>query len=953
MWAYFLDDMKKWAGVGFLFLILFPALHVSAQFNHPELKWKVIETDHFLIHYHQGEEEFAFKTARIAENIYNKLTLQIGYRPKRKIPVVIENYDDKTGGYTSILTGKIVIQAQSDPVQTSGDLSWIEEVLGHEMVHYISFSAMDESIFPLRKAMANLTLPMWFIEGLAQYLGEEWHSLKEMVVADRAREDKVMSEGDLGAFYFFDGWERRSGYYQSDSFIRYIFDTYGREKIYKVFDDLKNQPFLKVVGVVDLTGGGALYPVPGVIDFDQSLKNVLGKDSLELYREWREWLIEKYKKRGEDTLLKEPAILWGKRAQCPVFSPRGDYLAFVSNKGYDFAIFDLYLMSLSTGKIERLTTGVNPYLSFSPDGRFIVYSKTEFYPPKRSFISDLYQIEVSTRNIKRLTYGERASHPVFSPSGDKILFVKRGGGNSNLYLLHLQTGKTTPLTLDKDGLTQNFAPSFSPDGETVVFVRSEEGKRNLYLMRIKDKKILPLTRDEADERCPVFSPDGKMVIFISDKSSEKEGERAFNLWSFELETGQMKRHTLVKGGIFDPAISADGEKIAFSAYKGGVFFIYIFPYQKILSQQFPFEGKKEKPLPSGGEKKAIAQITQEEKPPQMRVYPYRPKITLHYIFPWFSISDEETFFSVESYASDPLEKHQLICRAYLSRNTQYEVLYINRSFEPTIWIDLYHQEGWSEFGGEDFPVKVSGQAVQIYYPLNDKILLQTGYSQEDLDSSLFDSELNLYPWKGSIRKIEAGINYFNLLPVRESDILPSGSKVYIGGEWADKMLGSEIDYLILQANLKKYLRLSPRAGFALQLHYKKVENKLSEPRIVFSLKEWKDLRGYPQNFLDSMAGENLLLGRAEYRFNLKRRLGGSSSLYFDTVGGALFFDAGTTWREGKSLQEVKIYKDAGVELRLRVLPFGKYSLTMRLGIAWPFDYEDRGGRFFIGLGGIF
>lgn len=167
------------------------------------------------------------------------------------------------------------------------------------------------------------------------------------------------------------------------------------------------------------------------------------------------------------------------------------------------------------------------------------------------------------------------------------------------------------------------------------------------------------------------------------------------------------------------------------------------------------------------------------------------------------------------------------------------------------------------------------------------------------------------------------------------------------------MLGSEIDYLILQANLKKYLRLSPRAGFALQLHYKKVENKLSEPRIVFSLKEWKDLRGYPQNFLDSMAGENLLLGRAEYRFNLKRRLGGSSSLYFDTVGGALFFDAGTTWREGKSLEEVKIYKDAGVELRLRVLPFGKYSLTMRLGIAWPFDYEDRGGRFFIGLGGIF
>jgi len=135
--------------VAVVFLLLQEGKESSlAQFNHPELKWKVIETPHFLIHYHQGEEILAQQISLIAENLYRQITGDLGYRPSEKVPVVIENYDDLSGGYTSPLPAKIVIRALSPTLRTSGTLSWIQEVLGHELTHYVTFAAIDESLIP-------------------------------------------------------------------------------------------------------------------------------------------------------------------------------------------------------------------------------------------------------------------------------------------------------------------------------------------------------------------------------------------------------------------------------------------------------------------------------------------------------------------------------------------------------------------------------------------------------------------------------------------------------------------------------------------------------------------------------------------------------------------------------------------------------------------------------------
>ncbi|NQS89184.1 PD40 domain-containing protein [Patescibacteria group bacterium] len=922
----------------FLIIFLFPFLS-SAQFNHPELKWRVIETDYFLIHYHQGEESFAREVARIAEEVYIYLSQDIGYRSLKKIPIVIENHNDTTGGYTSTLTGKIVIQAQSDPARTSGNLSWPREVIAHELTHTLSFAAIDESLFPLRRMMASLVLPMWFIEGLAQYEGEQWTSLKRMWVSDQARQEKIMSEGDLGAFYFFDGWGRTSGYYQSDSFVRYIFETYGKDKIPLIFDNLRSQSLIQFIGVINLTGGGAFYPVPRFLNFDEALKEVVGKDSLSLYREWRDWVLKKYKDKGkidESFLTPEKRLTSeGRKNQHPRFSPSGEQIAFVSNRGYDYALFDLYLMEVATKKVKRLERKVNPFFSFSPDGKQIAYSKVQFYPSKRAFLSDIWILNVNSGKKKRITYGQRASEPCFSPDGERLVFVKKQGGNSNLWLFDFKTHKLSPLTQDKDGLAQNFSPDFSPDGKQIVFVCFRQKKRDIYLLKLKDKTLISLTQDEADDRCPVFSPLENKIYFISDR----EGG-VFNLYSINLKGKDLKKYTEVEEGLFDPSLSKDGEKLVVSGYKEEKFSLFLFSLPELKEKEVkPFSSKVE----------LIAEHNQK-KETKFKDYPYRAKVKLHYLLPWFSLAEEGSYFSLEGFASDVLEKHQFYFSTSLSENLGYDFLYINQSFSPTFWINAYHIEGYGKFEGKSYPIDKEEKSFGLSYYINEKIGTGISFNLQNLSTFLFSPSDELVSFDGQINNLRAEIGYSNQIPVTSPELNRWGRTLYLSAEWANPNLGSDLEYTAYKMDFRNYWRLSDKRGFALRVLGKRVENKQPKNRILYSLGGIGTLPGYPEDY---KLGENLFLSSLEYRFTWLKRIGGSAYSYFDSLGGALFYSMGTTWGKEEELNMQDLSRSCGAELRLRMIPFGKYSLVLRLGIAWPLDYRRKEGDFFLSIGGIF
>ena len=58
-----------------ILILLTLSTQALAQFdaNHPELNWRVIETEHFKVYYHQGLEKLAPRAAQIAEDAYSPI----------------------------------------------------------------------------------------------------------------------------------------------------------------------------------------------------------------------------------------------------------------------------------------------------------------------------------------------------------------------------------------------------------------------------------------------------------------------------------------------------------------------------------------------------------------------------------------------------------------------------------------------------------------------------------------------------------------------------------------------------------------------------------------------------------------------------------------------------------------------------------------------------------------
>ena len=87
----------RWVGNLLVGVCLLWAGRGEAQ-NHPELDWRVFETEHFRVLYHQGLEHAASRAAEIAEEAYGPITQLYGYEPAERVRIVLKDYDDYANG---------------------------------------------------------------------------------------------------------------------------------------------------------------------------------------------------------------------------------------------------------------------------------------------------------------------------------------------------------------------------------------------------------------------------------------------------------------------------------------------------------------------------------------------------------------------------------------------------------------------------------------------------------------------------------------------------------------------------------------------------------------------------------------------------------------------------------------------------------------------------------------
>jgi hypothetical protein len=337
-------------------LLAASASPLSAQYfgrnkvQYEDLHFKVLKTEHFDVYYYPDEAAAAQQAGRMAERWYGRLSTILDHKLSGRQPIilyatmpqfqqtnVVGGIGEGTGGVTEALMRRIVLP-------TGGTLTDMDHVIGHELVHAFQYDITGRGTPTSLGALpAAAALPLWFIEGMAEYLSIGPVSPFTAMWMRGSLVDSLPSYRDLENPRYFP-------YRYGQALLAYIGGVWG-----------------------DRIMGDLLRTSARTRDVGRAIQTVLVLTPDALVARWHDATRAAY----QPLLAKsQPAESVGTRIIAvsgddaggrynvsPSVSPEGERLMFLSDR--DLFSIDLFLADARSGKVEhRVTnTAVDPHLT--------------------------------------------------------------------------------------------------------------------------------------------------------------------------------------------------------------------------------------------------------------------------------------------------------------------------------------------------------------------------------------------------------------------------------------------------------------------------------------------------------------------------------------------------------------------------------------------------------------
>lgn len=186
-----------------------PRLAAQEYFGRNKVQYKdfnfqILKTEHFDIFFYPSAREGIDISARLAERWNARLQRLLSHQLRGRQPLILYashpdfeqtnaiqgELGEGTGGVTESVRRRIVLPL-------GGPIGDTDHVIGHELVHAFQYDITTNPNAPPGQTRAGL-LPLWFIEGMAEYLSiGPVDPNTAMWMRDAAREDKLPTIGDL------------------------------------------------------------------------------------------------------------------------------------------------------------------------------------------------------------------------------------------------------------------------------------------------------------------------------------------------------------------------------------------------------------------------------------------------------------------------------------------------------------------------------------------------------------------------------------------------------------------------------------------------------------------------------------------------------------------------------------------------------------------------------------
>ena len=929
--------------------------------------FRVLKTEHFDIYFYPPEEAAANHAARMAERWYARLSSIFDHELSGRQPLILYasapefqqtnavggSIGEGTGGVTEALRRRIVLP-------TGGTLGDLDHVVGHELVHAFQYditgSGRPNSLGALPGAAQ---LPLWFIEGMAEYLS----------IGPDAPQTAMWMRGALADT----GRDTLPSFRQLDD-PRYFPYRYGHAFLAWVAGHWGDH----VIGQL-LRGAGRRR------DIAQALTRVLNTRPDTLVARWHAETHATYDPLKTTTAPPEtfgsPVIAVkgrdGRYNVSPALSPDGTQVMFLSDRGL-FSI-DLFLADARTGEVKRqiTKTALDPHYqslqfiqsagSWSPDGSRFVFAGISAARP----VLSLYNVERKKieRDIKLPSLDE-VFNPSWSPDGRLVAFAGLVGGLSDLFVYDLESNKLNRLTNDAFADLQ---PAWSPDGRTLAFATDrfttdlgllKIGHYTIGLIDVGTGRVTRLPGFEGARHInPQWTPDGTSLFFVADPDGIS------NVYRADRAGGRITQVTDLYTGVSgitetSPALSVAQRsgRLVYSVFHANGYGLYAIDSPEVLAGR-PFN-------PDAGVKLAAVLPPVDRRNPLLvdllknpdlgmppdsafPVQPYRSGFSLTYIGRPSLMAGSNQFGTFVGggaalYFSDILGNHNLVTALEVNgglKDVTAQVGYQNLSrrlnwggtVQQIPYLTGGYAQGTGDVDGE--PAFIEQQllvrqtnrdiAGLISYPFSEvqRFDLQAGYSNIS-----FDRELRTQGF--SLATGEEILNEKVDLPAPSSLDLGVGSAalVYDNSFFGatSPILGQRyrlevsptigaLSYVGVLADYRRYFMPVRPFTFATRLlHYGRYAKDGEDSRLQpLFLGQEGLVRGYSYGsfdgsecvappsdpnscpVFDQLLGSRVVVGNAELRFPLFGALGIGSGYYgIFPIEFAVFGDAGLAWDNG-------------------------------------------------------
>lgn len=956
------------------------------DYNHPELKWFSIETEHFFVHFHEGAERTAKVVAKIAEEVYDPITSLYLYQPGSKYHIIIRDHDDYSNGAAFFYDNKLEIWATALDFELRGSHNWLRNVITHEFTHMIQLQSARKitqripafyfqaigyeddrredvlhggpnvvASYPI----AMTVMPSWFAEGVAQYQVpgldyDTWDSHRDMILRTAALDNRLLTYNEMGVFGK-NSLGNEKVYNHGYAFVSYLADKYGIETLRQATRGMKS---------------------PFRWSFDGALKKATGKSGSALYEDWVSHVRSHYSFSMRDILANkvEGTMIEseGLANLHPTWSPDGAKLAYLTSGGSDYlSRTTLIIKDMKTGKTKSISSGVHYSIDWSPDCSRIAYANKSARSKGGSHYYDIYIYDLRRNKERRATRGLRAHSPAWSPDGKRLVFIVNNDGTENLSLLNLETNKVEAVTRFQNG-EQLSHPRWSPDGQQIVFGLAKTNGQDVYLMEVATKKLTPLLDDPADSRDAIFSPDGRSIYFSWDKTG------VFNIYSMNLQTNDISQWTNVAGGAFMPSLAKDG-RLAFSLFTSDGYKISSIeqprPIAPSNAQYLAYNNNVKVASSQNGTPRFSAEEisihkSDDSQLPDFQVKPYGSHYSPISFLPRVMIDYGTVKLGSYFYSSDVLDKYGFLAGFDVNRHGDYDLFALidYRKFGPTFFLELYNQVQNTRVDVDSIEIIRRGLPVDeasdkfrynlieadlgVRFKLGDANELRTAFvfsrysARAKFREISGESSLSYNYFIG--RDISVRLTHRSIKPAVDSDINPRGRVITLGydREFNKFLTGFEVNDAFLDEVFDNYnynkfiLDWQEHWGLPIKDHTLNFDIQAgfidTEVDSFFHFFGGGILgnRGYP---FFSIEGRKLVLGRVTYRFPLFRNIGVRlRHFYFDKIFLGLFYDYGNAFNESKiDLERFK--SSVGVQLRMDMFSFYSYPTRFFFNAAYGLD----------------